>query len=88
MTPEEVAQLRAEQAAIRVLQEQDPETAVETLFRLHDSMLHACLLVLGSLPGGPQSIAALLTAMSPVQACRCGVSASQTNLIRTWIKKA
>jgi hypothetical protein len=88
MTPQAVAQLMAEKLAIRVLQEKDPERAVEMLFRLQDKMLNACLLVLGSLPGGPQCVAALLTVMSPVQACRCEVPAFKANFNRPWIKNA
>lgn len=71
MTPEAVAQMMTEKVAVRVLQEQNPEVVVETFFRLQDKMLHATLLVLGTLPGGAKCIAALLTVMSPVQACRC-----------------
>lgn len=55
---------------MRVLQEHDPERAVQIFFRLQDKMLQATLLVLGSLPGGANCIAALLAVMSPVQACR------------------
>lgn len=79
MTPGAV-HLMAEKAAVRILQEENPETAVETFFRLQDKLLHATMLVLGSLPGGAKCISALLTVMSPVQACRCAGLREHTNV--------
>jgi hypothetical protein len=56
---------------MRVLAEHNPDAAVSAFFRLPSSMLRATLLVLAALPCGARAPAALLSAMSPVQACRC-----------------
>jgi hypothetical protein len=70
-TRDGLLQMLAERAAMRVLAEHNPDAAVSAFFRLPSSMLRATLLVLAALPCGARAPAALLSAMSPVQACRC-----------------
>ena len=71
-TPEDLlAAMLAEQAALRVLCTPDPEAAVRAFFRLPPKMQRPVLLIVAGLAGGCASVAALLSVMSPVQACRC-----------------
>lgn len=60
-----------EQAALRVICEPDPESAVRCFFRLPPKMHRPVLLVVAGLPGGCAGVASLLSVMSPVQACQC-----------------
>lgn len=68
---EALAAMLTDQAALRVLCEADPEAAVRTFFRLPLKMQRPVLLVVAGLPGGCAGVAALLSVMSPVQACPC-----------------
>nr|CAG9553000.1 UM005_0337.1 [Ulva compressa] len=69
-TGDMLAAVLVEQAAVRVLCEPDPEAAVRAFFRLPSKMQRPVLLVVAGLPSGCAGVAALLSVMSPIQACR------------------
>lgn len=73
-TREALVAMLTDQAALRVLCEADPEAAVRIFFRLPPRMQRPVLLVVAGLPGGCAGVAALLSVMSPVQACRCALA--------------